>query len=399
MPASNGFEKPRSSNARVREIAAALLLGVGVAFSALVGPARIVRAQTIPTSARDALELTAKRHAQSHAKPFDLSYVPADVQRIVAIRPALILQAPGVKDSAFRVMSALVHHIGPLLVHLPQTMESIDQVVVWFAKAPEGAKAKASALEEPNCMMIRSIEEIDWKRFVQRDLGLRRDSDSPLIESGIKGKTHYKSTLKTSWIMRPGECYLFPDARTIVVGREKAVLRVIGQGRESRPELAKGDDWRAIETCPIALAVDKLDGERTLRHYDLVTSLLFTTTGEIEHAQRMTCGIDHLEALRLHAIVTLLDAEESRRSALALLAEQWTIGLTFSALRVMTALGMVDMEDNPAFTEPDDAPEVEFEKRLVEEMVRMGQVRLEGRTIHLTKQTRISLTDLILERI
>ena len=56
---------------------------------------------------------------------------------------------------------------------------------------------------------------------------------------------------------------------------------------------------------------------------------------------------------------------------------------------------MMEMDDNDVFTEPDDPPMVKFEKRLVQEMARMVQVRLDGRTIDLTKQTRISLKDLI----
>ncbi len=328
--------------------------------------------------------------------------MPADVKRIVAIRPALILQTPGVRNRPFSGMSVLDPHVGRLVLYLPRTLKSIDQVVFGYGKTPEGAKA--GALEEPDCMMIRSIEEFDWKRFVQRDLGFRYDSASPPIELEIKGKTYYKSTAKRSWITGQGECYLFPDARTIIVGREEALLHVIGRGRATRPDLAKGDDWRTVETCPIALVVNKLAWERPLGHYELMTSLLLPPTCEIEHVERVTCGIDHLEAMRLHAIVTLPNAEESRRSALTLLAEQWTAALSVSALRIMSALGVVDMKDDPDLTQPDDSPEgilenrlIKFENRLFEEMARMSQVRLEGRTIHLTKRTRISFKDLIPE--
>ena len=319
MAAWNGLNESRLRKSSARTIATIFLIPIGGAITARLVPVEDLHAQTLPGFAKNSTRPVAKRNTGANPEPFDLSFLPADLNRIVAIRPALILKDPGAKDHSFSVLSALAPHIGSLILHLPRTIESIDQVVLGFGMVHDRAKPKVIAREEPDCMVIRSVEEIDWKRFVQTDLRLLHDPDSSLIELRVKGKVYYKSSLRHSSIVSPGECYLFPDARTMVVGREEAVLLAIGQGRESRPELARGRDWRSVESCPIVLAVANLDGDGGFGVYDLVTSLLLSPTSSMENAQRMTCGVDNLGALRLHAIVTLPSTEVARPAALALL--------------------------------------------------------------------------------
>ena len=386
MPASNGLDKARSWNSRAQRFALVLLMAVGVTIATLVGPAGTVHAQTPPTSPGNFARPTTKNDSESNAKPFDLSYMPVEVKRIVAIRPGMILRSPGMKDHRFAVMSLLVNRI----LLLVQKLESIDQVVLGYGMTSEQVKAKLRVLEEPVCMMVRSADEFDWKRYITRYSRLVSQSDAPFMELKFNGKTYYKSTLKDKAILHPGECFLFPDAHTIVIGREEAVLRVIGKGRESRPNLARGDDWSAVERCPIAASVDEPEGLDDLSDQGLVVMSLLDDVIGIEGAQRLTCGIENLDPLKLHAIVTLPTAKKAREDALFVLVDQ-----------VMKAVEMtmipMDEEDNPQDADSHDDHQVKLEKRLASEMMRMCQVRLEGRTIHLTKQTRLSLKDLRLQ--
>ena len=263
----------------------------------------------------------------AHAKSFDLSFLPENPSasdgdpawRRLGVIPQLQGAQPCSNDGGCPAFAEPVQG----------SVESIDQVVVGYGGLHDSGALDLDPLMRPDyVVVIRSKNDIDWEQRIGGLVKRFGPSGSTLNELSIEGRRCYKASTTRFEIIRSGECYYWPDARTIVIGREQALHRVVRMGCENRPRFVQGDEWLVVENCPIAMAVETPDLSLVgdLHAVDLI---FFRIRREIGQCQRLTLGIDNLDAMDLHAIVTFRTARRSRnrQSALRTLASKARIWL------------------------------------------------------------------------
>ena len=163
--------------------------------------------------------------------------------------------------------------------------------------------------------------------------------ESPVEEIQFKGQTYYKSTAKDrgGYLLYPGECFLLPDARTMVIGREKAIRNVIEQDRTTRPELVRGDGWQAVENCVAALAIDQPND-----CWDVgwggafLTEMLLLDEFQIKNPLHVIQGVELRDTVTLHAIMDFPTAKAASENALRVIGNQAMLSLENTMLKLTT---------------------------------------------------------------
>ena len=367
-------------------VALTLMANILLAGTAALVNVQVAKAQSPRAAGKGQVNAAANQKTNpAHAKSFDLSFLPENPSAIVAIRPAAIGRDPALKEHNLAVTMALA----PLLPSLFGSVESIDQVVVGYGGLHDSGALDLDPLMRPDyVVVIRSKNDIDWEQRIGGLVKRFGPSGSTLNELSIEGRRCYKASTTRFEIIRSGECYYWPDARTIVIGREQALHRVVRRGGENRPRLVQGDDWRVVENCPIAMAVETPDLSLVgdLHAVDLIFGL-----GEIGQSQRLTLGIDNLDAMDLHAIVTFPTAREAGQSALRTLAGKANLAAAIF-FEKMGVLGPRRQE--LAHGQGEDA-DVNFENAVMKIASRSSKIQCDGRTLDLRRKTSVALKDLV----
>jgi BlaR1 peptidase M56 len=275
-----------------RAITIAVLGAVSLVAVGLRAPS-VVRAADTPSAAERKPSGAAARSVQS---VFDLSYVPTKTTGFVAVRPAALFQRADMKE-LFGALNAMIAKFVP--IDVPR-LESIDQATVGMEmKPPDRTKGRPGTFMLGG-LMVRSVDDFDWKSLVRTLLKRFGTADSELVEVRFHGKVYYKATIIPILGPKPGFFY-FPDARTAVTLDEEQIQHLITGVASAPPEYVRGDDWRQFENGLIAIAMDNRDP----------SWIVDESTPELEHvrvalraANRLVCGLDGIDALNVHAIAT-----------------------------------------------------------------------------------------------
>ena len=105
MAAWNGLYESRLRRPWMRTIVPVFLISMAAAIAVLLVPAGDLHAQSPPRSAKDSTASVVKKSARRDTEPFDLSFMPADVKKLVAARPAAILRSLGGRKHEITVLS------------------------------------------------------------------------------------------------------------------------------------------------------------------------------------------------------------------------------------------------------------------------------------------------------
>ena len=233
-----------------RALTLSLLVAVGLGAAVLRGPSLSKAAETPPAVDKKPATLAAEASTTSNAKSFDLSYIPTKATGFGAVRPAAIFHRADMKQ-LFGALNAIIATAAP--AGTPR-LESIDQATVGMYITPWNRKKGQMGRFMMGGLMVRSVDDFDWKSFVRSLVKRFGTADSALVEVRFDGQVYHKATKVPQ--LGPNACFYYPDARTIVTLDEEEIRRLITQGAGARPEYVRGEDWRQVENGLIAVAID-----------------------------------------------------------------------------------------------------------------------------------------------
>lgn len=301
----------RSWSSLRRGVSALLLLVVTAGVLTLQGPARGDDTDKVDDEVK-----TVKRVPQSddtfkvQGEPFDLTYLPENVQGFVALRPAAMFGRAGM--GTYRTMlnlliaqqwskAANAFGFDPAKPGLgPPRVEMVEQMMGIMT-------INQSSLERPrwkfmlgDVVSTRTTEPFDWVR-------LFRVFTKELTEAREGDRVYYKLNMPA---LGPDICFHCSDDRTIVFAGEKRMLQLLRRQTSIPPMFAKMKDWdRSIRGLFVA-AFDSRDGllGKCLQDAD---SNGIDIASPFKHAGLWTFGLDNGDAIAFNIVATFSEAGAS----------------------------------------------------------------------------------------
>jgi beta-lactamase regulating signal transducer with metallopeptidase domain len=232
-----------------------LLVVTALGASTLRTPAAKQDARPDPATAPAAQADKGTGAAAADVPPFDLTYLNADADGYMAIRPAALLARPEMKlyrDMVNQSFDAfLVALTGKQGATWDVHIEDLEQVVCSISLSP----VQISKPDEParnstmfNLATLRTTKDHDWKKTLS--------IFDPAIEEGeIEGRPAYHLHLDKLPVPTEDIWFCCPDKRTLLCNSKEA-LRDLLRGKQKTampPTLAT--QWKHVERCTVAVAV------------------------------------------------------------------------------------------------------------------------------------------------
>ena len=244
---------------------AVMLLGlVGVAVSALRGPARAgdEPRPADPQAAEGQAPKTPMKESPAAAQrpPFAYCLCSPDAAGFFAFRPSVLFSDPRIKEAAEKEMAGLLEMIG-VPSSFPK-LEEIEQVtgcifLKFNEKAPKGQRGMLLG----SLLTLRTTAEYDWKKIVESVA--RKVAEVPL-----EGRTYYRVALRDfksplllgmladpAWRRDGSVCFFQPDPRTLAMGSEQQFKEMIRNGPAVKPAWAVAGGWERVERGVLAVAI------------------------------------------------------------------------------------------------------------------------------------------------
>jgi hypothetical protein len=360
MLKENAQGRDRAMSRMAKIITMSLLVGVGACAVALRGVAPADGAET-PPGVAVATDLNRQR--------FDVSYLPPDVMGVYAVRPAAILQLPGLK-SHFEMINAAIVKEFPF--GLPK-LESIEQATIEFKLLPRDPSKKRPGRIMTGDWTVRTVKDFYWKTPITM-LVKAGKTPGKLDEVQYENRTYYKAG--GSAILGPGTCFFyFPDARTVVCSfHEEHLRRRIKQGSSDHPDFLGGDDWQQVDRGLVAVAINNRQGKLKL---DLASDdpVDLPLAPLLQQASRWVIGLDGADVVKFRAIGTCAGDKEGE--ALARIAHE-RMAMARAAL------------DGPIQTgRPEKRQEVDALFRTTKVLLRAYRLRQKGKVIDMSSEGRV----------
>jgi beta-lactamase regulating signal transducer with metallopeptidase domain len=266
-----GTEK-RPMTRMTRGLFIALLAGTALLVSAWRGPAESPNAAVPP----------------SPAEPFDLGYIGPEAKAVVALRPSVWLQQPGMDKVSF---DEFVQELKKEGIHFPDALrpQNIEQVVGNLHLMSEGTgKPGSRGLSMgTSSLLIRFHKEVDG-------LGLLRPFVQEMKEVRVRKGDVIIHHLGTIPELGPLPVAMFmPDRRTVVFvadKKENAAEALIDQVAAARAR-DWGSGWKQVERAPFAVVFDNTDGGHGKRHAKDLDDLPYALA-VLDRVRFVTLGIE-----------------------------------------------------------------------------------------------------------
>ncbi len=215
---------------RVLALAAVVLCGVLVA--GLRGPSGEWH-----TGAR-AADPAAEERPAAGAEPsaIDLTHVPPDAAAIMVIRPAAILARPELAE--FRKLVAEAPRLGP---KLGIGLDKLEQAT-WLTFIPSPGEGGEPAPIELAALILQASQPHDFEEATSA-----RFQD--LVKKEFRGRTYFAGKFGG----KPS-AYYRPDDRTVILGFEKDIRRMIAGPRGGRPEFLTEETWAQCKEDQVLVA-------------------------------------------------------------------------------------------------------------------------------------------------
>jgi beta-lactamase regulating signal transducer with metallopeptidase domain len=256
-----------------------------------------------------------------HVLPaFDLSYLPDDAMGVVAIHPAALFRRKGMgiyasQLNALKKLKGLDKAAGAPFSECPLSIEQIEQIsgsVRFGRTVQQGKELGTFMVAYPT---IRTVGPFDWLTYL-------RSLWPSAVELREGSKVFYG--VKCPWLGPNLSCFYAPDDRTVVMGEEASIRRLLRRENPGVPEFARGADWKRVEHDLIAIAIDNHDEQIKRATRKLTDEEEFGKF--LDHSNRWVCGLADSDELRLKVTATGRDPDSTQAMA-ALIAKLRDDGL------------------------------------------------------------------------
>lgn len=224
---------PASVSKTVRGLVVGALAGFGLLIAGLRGgdgpsPARAQAAT--PPQARPA--------AGAASAAYNLTYVPAATDLMVAARPSALFSLP-----SFHPIVEVLHQAAQEKGAFNLPLEEMDQVLLLWLRpearlAPDG---RATPLSEPSAAIFHSTKAQDWKKLAASFVG-------ETTPAAYMGHTYNKGASG-----RP--CYFAPDDRTMIIATERDLQFLMSAGSGSLNRHAWDEAWKEVDKGQLTIAL------------------------------------------------------------------------------------------------------------------------------------------------
>lgn len=287
------------ASAVLRLAAGVLLVGVGLAASALRLPAGEGTAAKGET--RSGQPAAAADGAPAALKPFDLSYAPPDAAGLWAFRPAVAFGGAGMKQAA--ALLNLYFQAEPLVgkpwAALGLKIEDIDELIGVMVVAPVFPPVKdRKATMAARLFKVRTVHPFDWKAKLEK-------LAPGLQTAAYGGTTYYKVATPIPFFGGQPFCFFTPDDRMMVTDSEENLRRLIDRGPKARPSCLWVERWSQVEQGLMALSFDHRNPEvvRSLETEGKAEDPVARRFDElVKGSTRSVWGVDFRDPFKLRVI-------------------------------------------------------------------------------------------------
>jgi hypothetical protein len=280
-----------------------------VVLGAVFACAVLVAGLRGPTVRRQAIAREAAPATEAPPDVLDLSWVPSDAVGIAALRPAAIFRRAELEE--FRTF--VDEQFAPSRKGTATDFEQI--VAVWLHK-PDPAQREPGVYAQTPLVMMRFTRPAKAEELMAR---ISR-------KSTVKEKEYEGATYRLA--ADEGTAAFRPDARTILVGSESDVQRVIRSRGGPVPAILGGEEgWRAFRNDHVVLAADGSVTTAWFRQVDAAgTPAPFAPL--CEHVTRTMLGARLDDQMRIRVVMTCDHEEGALRveetvKAILVLARNW----------------------------------------------------------------------------
>lgn len=169
--------------------------------------------------------------------PYDLTFVPAATDILVAVRPAEITAEPALRPLVDVIKNL---HDARLAFDLP--LDDLEQVVmVWLRSTPARGRGPSSGVGRPSAIILRAAKPRDWSAVVTQFLGESEpvELDGRACRRSLRGSERF--------------CTLAADDRTVIFATETDLRFLIQtSGRPARH--AWDEAWSRSGTGQVTVA-------------------------------------------------------------------------------------------------------------------------------------------------
>lgn len=302
-----------------RGASAFLLFAVAAGVLTLRGPARGDDAGKVDDGVKT-VSRGSRPGEDARLEPFDLTYLPDDVQGIVAFRPAATFSRAGMKTNR-AILNVLISKewakaakqlgFDPAKPGLePLRIEMFDQVVsgLKIYRVSDVKPHWRISLGEHDLVSARTTVPIDW-------IGLCRVFQIELTETHEGTHAYYRVKLPA---LGPNSCLYFPNDRTIVFASEKRLLQHLRRTTPAPLVFAQVKDWDRSLRGLLLAAFDSRDGVLRRAASEADGAEGFDVPNLFKDGGLLTFSLDDRDDIVLSGVATLGDLGASEATARAL---------------------------------------------------------------------------------
>lgn len=316
--------------------------------------------------------------------PFEFRYLGPNVQGVLALRPADVFGQPGLKEACKETWERLAPLLGKQSIRLPGDLrpDNFDQVVfeLNINVKPKTKDEKGQFMAGAGSMLIRMKSDFDWVDLVRSFGGV-------VNEAREQRQLFYRVPSHLPIVDAAEVCLVVLDARTVLISLQKdeAACRQFVRGlgepddRLTRPERAP------ILAAPIVLLVRNRNDASLATLADAAEIKSWSEAAKLlSDMAFFAVGFELSEGMPARLLVETKDPEAARAVATAFKKD---------GVRARELFAEDNGRPTPAQIESD--PKLAC-VRLVDELLRTGEVRAEGNCVRWAGRSAVHLPQVIL---
>lgn len=190
-----------------------------------------------PALAQAATPTQARSETAAPNAPYNLAYVPAATDVLLAARPANVLSRP-----AFQPIVDLLHQAAEQKGGFNLPLEEMDQALLLWLRPEQRipAQGRPGPREEPSVTIFHSTKAQDWKKIASNLIG-------ETTPAAYMGHTYQKGP-------HGRMCYFTPDAKTIIIASERDLQFVLSAATGTPNRHAWDDAWKEVDQGQATIA-------------------------------------------------------------------------------------------------------------------------------------------------
>ncbi len=357
----------------------AILAGVGLSVASLRRPGASLADDKAGGNGKGAIARPAFKtdSARTNAQAFDLSDLPGHDMGFVVVRPAEVLQIPGMKQLGDRINAAIANELKSLHIEgVEFDIRSIEQAAVGLNVRARDRKNGRPGQFMTGAFALRSMHDRDWMPLVKALVKAITPKYPDLAPVQFEGRVYYECTFPQ---IRAHAGFYFPDGRTVVYGSEDDIRAMLKVPKKPGPAIVESDAWKEAGRGLYAIAINNKDHRW---NFDLAAEnpedIPFASL--VQTSSSVVIGLDWGETFLMKAIATY-DTDRAAESAARILRD----------LLVKAGPALEELQKSAAT--PDRLHYREF-FRIARGILDACVVRQSGRSVEVHGQRALSAEDL-----